>query len=145
MRHSGDRLFHLWREPSNWRWKRWEPAAFDAEFETGQHLSREVALRLALGEAAPLDASGSESLAASPLAKRELEVARLVAEGLSNRQIGVRLFISEATVASHIRHIMDKLGVNSRSQIAVLMALAAPDNPSPWLHPSIRSAAGGPD
>jgi predicted ATPase/DNA-binding CsgD family transcriptional regulator len=95
---------------------------FDAEFETGRHLSREVALRLALGEAAPVDASGSEGLAAGPLAKRELEVAKLVAEGLSNRQIGVRLFISEATVASHIRHIMDKLGVNSRSQIAVWMA-----------------------
>ena len=62
------------------------------------------------------------SVAASALAKREVEVAQLVAEGLSNKQIGVRLFISEATVASHIRHIMDKLGVNSRSQIAVLMA-----------------------
>jgi ATP/maltotriose-dependent transcriptional regulator MalT len=96
--------------------------AFDAEFETGQHLSREVALRLALGEAAPLDASVSERFAAGPLAKRELEVAQLVAEGLSNKQIGVRLFVSEATVASHMRHIMDKLGVNSRSQIAVLTA-----------------------
>ena len=49
-------------------------------------------------------------------------MAQLVAEGLSNKQIGARLFISEATVASHIGHIMDKLGVNSRSQIAVLMA-----------------------
>ena len=66
--------------------------------------------------------SGPEDLAAGPLAKRELEVARLVAEGLSNKQIGARLFISEATVASHMRHIMDKLGVNSRSQIAVWMA-----------------------
>ena len=96
-------------------------AVFDAEFETGQRLSREVALRVALGEPASLDTSGSNGPAASPLAKRELEVAALVAEGLSNRQIGVRLFISEATVASHMRHIMDKLGVNSRSQIAVLM------------------------
>ena len=78
-------------------------------------------MRLALGEAAPVDMSGAEGLAANPLAKRELEVAGLVAEGLSNKQIGVRLFISEATVASHIRHIMDKFGVNSRSQIAVLM------------------------
>ena len=95
--------------------------AFDAEFATGQHMSREAALRLALGEAAPVDMSGAEGLAANPLAKRELEVAGLVAEGLSNKQIGVRLFISEATVASHIRHIMDKFGVNSRSQIAVLM------------------------
>ncbi len=96
-------------------------AAFDAEFATGQHMSREAALRLALGETAPVDVPDAESLAANPLAKRELEVAGLVAEGLSNKQIGVRLFISEATVASHIRHIMDKLGVNSRSQIAVLM------------------------
>ena len=96
--------------------------AFDAEFKAGQQLSREVALRLALGEAAPLDSSVSASVVASPLAKRELEVAQLVAEGLSNKQIGVRLFVSEATVASHIRHIMDKLGVNSRSQIAVLTA-----------------------
>ena len=95
---------------------------FNAEFDAGQHLSREAALRLALGEAAPIDTSGSEHVAATSLAKREVEVAQLVAEGLSNRQIGVRLFISEATVASHIRHIMDKLGVNSRSQIAVLMA-----------------------
>ena len=96
--------------------------AFDAEFETGQHLSCEAALRLALGEASPVDDSGSETFAPGSLAKREVEVAQLVAEGLSNKQIGVRLFISEATVASHMRHIMNKLGVNSRSQIAVLMA-----------------------
>jgi predicted ATPase/DNA-binding CsgD family transcriptional regulator len=95
---------------------------FDAEFKAGQHLRREVALRLALGEAAPKDDSGSESAVTGPLAKREVEVAQLVAAGLSNKQIGARLFISEATVASHMRHIMDKLGVNSRSQIAALMA-----------------------
>ena len=96
--------------------------AFAVEFETGEHLNREVALRLALGEAAPIDTADAGHPAAGPLAKRELEVARLVAEGLGNRQIGVRLFISEATVASHIRHIMDKLGVNSRAQIAAWMA-----------------------
>jgi predicted ATPase/DNA-binding CsgD family transcriptional regulator len=96
-------------------------AAFDAAFDAGQHMSRESALRLAVGEAPAIEASDAENVVPSPLAKRELEVARLVAAGLSNRQIGVRLFISEATVASHMRHIMDKLGVNSRSQIAVLM------------------------
>jgi len=97
-------------------------AAFEAAHKAGQDLTREAALRLALGEAAPSHEPGSATLTPSPLAKREVEVAQLVAEGLSNKQIGVRLFISEATVASHIRHIMDKLGVNSRSQIAVLMA-----------------------
>lgn len=61
------------------------------------------------------------SVAAGPLAKPDLEVAGLVVAGLSNKQIGVRLFISEATVASHVRHIMDKLGASPRAWIAVLM------------------------
>jgi DNA-binding NarL/FixJ family response regulator len=45
-------------------------------------------------------------------------VAHLVAEGLSNKQIGERLFISERTVDSHIRNILNKLGFQSRAQIA---------------------------
>jgi DNA-binding NarL/FixJ family response regulator len=45
-------------------------------------------------------------------------VARLVADGLSNKQIGARLFISERTVDSHVRGILNKLGFNSRTQIA---------------------------
>jgi DNA-binding CsgD family transcriptional regulator len=61
---------------------------------------------------------------ASPLGKREAEVAHLVAEGLSNKQIGARLFISEHTVDSHIRSILNKLGVNSRAQIAAWIASA---------------------
>jgi DNA-binding NarL/FixJ family response regulator len=41
-----------------------------------------------------------------------------VADGLSNKEIGARLFISERTVESHIRNIMNKLGFSSRAQIA---------------------------
>jgi DNA-binding CsgD family transcriptional regulator len=52
------------------------------------------------------------------LAKREAEVARLVADGLTNKQIGARLFISERTVENHVRNIMNKLGFSSRAQIA---------------------------
>jgi DNA-binding NarL/FixJ family response regulator len=52
------------------------------------------------------------------LAKREAEVARLVAEGLTNKQVGARLFISERTVDSHVRSILNKLGFRSRAQIA---------------------------
>jgi DNA-binding NarL/FixJ family response regulator len=58
----------------------------------------------------------------APLAKREADVARLVAEGLSNKQIGARLFISERTVDSHVRSILNKLGFSSRAQIASWMA-----------------------
>ena len=88
-------------------------------------MSRDAALRLALGEAAPAEATSPHGADASPLARREVEVARLIADGMSNKQIAARLFISDATVASHVRHIMDKLGFNSRSQIAVWVGSAA--------------------
>ena len=53
----------------------------------------------------------------SRLSRRELEVAALVAAGLTNRQIAERLFISERTADGHLEHIREKLGVRSRSQI----------------------------
>ncbi|AMB58678.1 response regulator [Microterricola viridarii] len=53
--------------------------------------------------------------AGSPLTLREAEVLGLVAEGQSNREIGKRLFLSEATVKSHLVHIFTKLGVSSRT------------------------------
>ncbi|WP_345430632.1 helix-turn-helix transcriptional regulator [Actinoallomurus vinaceus] len=56
------------------------------------------------------------------LGKREADVARLLAEGLTNKEIGARLFISERTVESHVRNILNKLGFNSRAQIAGWMA-----------------------
>lgn len=49
-------------------------------------------------------------------------MAPLVANGLSNKQIAARLLISEHTVDSHVRNILDKLGVNTRAQIAAWMA-----------------------
>jgi DNA-binding CsgD family transcriptional regulator/sugar lactone lactonase YvrE len=52
------------------------------------------------------------------LTRRELEVAVLVAQGLTNREIAQRLFLSERTVDGHLEHIREKLGVNNRSQIA---------------------------
>lgn len=52
------------------------------------------------------------------LIPREREVAELVARGLSNRQIAEALVITERTAESHVQHILDKLGLTSRSQIA---------------------------
>ena len=91
---------------------------FEAEFDGGRGMSREAALRLALGDPAADGVDRADDIESGLLAKRELEVAHLVAEGLSNREIGARLFISEPTVATHIRNIMNKLGCNSRAQIA---------------------------
>ena len=94
---------------------------FNAEVEAGRRLTRDEAIGQALGE------SGRDKAAqaASPpngqlgqLGKREVEVARLLAEGLTNKQIGARLFISERTVDTHVRSILNKLGFDSRAQIA---------------------------
>jgi DNA-binding CsgD family transcriptional regulator len=56
--------------------------------------------------------------AATPLSPRELEVAGLVAEGLSNPAIARRLYLSRPTIAHHVAHILTKLGFASRAQIA---------------------------
>jgi DNA-binding CsgD family transcriptional regulator len=62
-----------------------------------------------------LDAVGSSL----PLTPREFEVAELVAQGLTNREIASRLFLSERTAQNHVQHILDKLDLPNRSQIAV--------------------------
>lgn len=54
-----------------------------------------------------------------PLTNRELEVLRLLSTGISNREIGAVLFITEGTVKSHIEHILSKIGVSDRVQAAV--------------------------
>jgi DNA-binding NarL/FixJ family response regulator len=53
------------------------------------------------------------------LTARELEIARLVASGLRNRRVAQRLFVSEATVKTHLHNIYDKLKVESRGQLIV--------------------------
>ena len=59
------------------------------------------------------------------LGGRETEVARPVGAGLTNKEIGARLFISQRTVETHVRNILDRLGFSSRAQIAGW--IAAPD------------------
>ncbi len=53
--------------------------------------------------------------AQEPVSQRELEVLELIAQGASNRDAAARLFISEATVKTHLVHIYGKLGVNDRA------------------------------
>jgi DNA-binding NarL/FixJ family response regulator len=55
----------------------------------------------------------------SSLTERELEVLRLMARGVNNEAIGETLFISEATVKTHVAHILDKLHVENRVQAVV--------------------------
>jgi predicted ATPase/DNA-binding CsgD family transcriptional regulator len=94
-------------------------ARFEAAFSAGGQMSRDAAVRLALGEPAEAAAvATSESGDAGVLSTRERQVAELVADGLTNKEIGARLFISEHTVDSHVRGILNKLGFDSRARVA---------------------------
>jgi DNA-binding NarL/FixJ family response regulator len=57
-----------------------------------------------------------------PLTRREGEIATLIARGLTNRQIAAALHISERTAENHVQHILTKLGLHTRTQIAVWAA-----------------------
>jgi len=67
--------------------------------------------------------------AISTLTKRETEILKLVAEGLTNEEIGKKIFISEKTVKTHLTNIFDKLKVNNRFKAALLIMghAAAPE------------------
>lgn len=71
------------------------------------------------------------STAPPRLSRREAEVARLVAEGLTSREIAQRLFISERTAEGHVDQIRNKLGFRSRSQIAAWVAAHNSVGPNP--------------
>jgi predicted ATPase/DNA-binding CsgD family transcriptional regulator len=108
-----------------------------AAWERGSKLSEQQAVLLALSQELPVKApspagggqgGGSpsplvgEGRGGGPLTPRELEIAALVAAGLSNKQMAQRLKISERTADAHVEHIRTKLDVHSRAQIAAWFA-----------------------
>jgi DNA-binding CsgD family transcriptional regulator len=91
--------------------KRFESIGSQLGIRRAQAVLRRLGVRL------PRQERGADDL--SP---REIEVADLVAEGLSNPAIARRLYLSRPTVASHVAHILTKLGFSSRAQIAAWAA-----------------------
>ena len=88
----------------------------------GQSLiSPSMAIKL-LDEFKQLSRTDRDRVSTPPVTARELEVLKLVSEGLNNRQIGTRLFISENTVKNHVRNILEKLQLHSRME-AVMYAV----------------------
>ena len=90
-------------------------AAFDAAFTAGSAMGLDATLRFAMDELGP---SPGASAPDPELTRREIEVAELVGEGLSNKEIATALHISLRTAETHVQHILSKLGYQSRTQIA---------------------------
>jgi DNA-binding CsgD family transcriptional regulator len=98
---------------------------FDAAFRRGRTMTIDEGVAVAVGiklpsRAAPAARPPSHTL----LTRRQLEIARLVADDLSNKQIATRLFLSERTVETHVTNILNKLGLNSRVQLGHWVAEA---------------------
>jgi predicted ATPase/DNA-binding CsgD family transcriptional regulator len=101
--------------------------AWASAWATGTALSTPDAIALAT-----IDDASARGRGPGPLSRREAQVAALIAEGLTNRQISRTLSISEKTVGTHVEHIMTKLDVRSRTLIAV------------WAHEHLARAADPP-
>jgi DNA-binding NarL/FixJ family response regulator len=99
-------------------------AAWEAAFAQGMAMKLEEAVEYALSEDEPsmIASRTPEQTSAtahpSALTRREREVAKLVARGLTNRQIAEELVLSERTVENHVSNILKKLKLSSRSEVA---------------------------
>jgi non-specific serine/threonine protein kinase len=93
-------------------------AEFDRAYRDGEALSHKQLLSYALAdEGAPSDRLGTAS-GNKVLTRRQAEVAKLVAQGLSNNEIAAALVIANRTAEGHIENILTRLGFTSRAQIA---------------------------
>jgi DNA-binding CsgD family transcriptional regulator len=97
-----------------------EPALFDARALGSRPLEARAAELLEIARR-----RGAEEEPWRPLTAREFEVARLVADGLTNGAIGEQLGLSPRTVGAHVEHILAKLGVTRRAEIAAWVAAMA--------------------
>jgi len=88
--------------------------AGETAWRQGAAMNIDAAVRYAIG--APAATARDDG---SPLTARERQVAILIAEGLTNGEIGARLKMAERTADAHVEHIRNKLGLRSRTQIAV--------------------------
>jgi serine/threonine-protein kinase PknK len=105
---------------------------YDALHAEGAALAPLASIDLALSESAPAPkrrprAKGGSAPARTGLTKRELEIAGLVAKGLSNQEIASALVISKRTAETHVEHILVKLGFNNRNQVAAWVTEGSAD------------------
>lgn len=98
------------------------PAGFAAAWAQGAEMILEQAIEYALTAAEPRPRKGTTGLpgdtGSTSLTPREREVAGLIAQGFSNREIAAQLVITQRTAESHVQHVLDKLGFASRGRVA---------------------------
>ncbi|MGW3014323.1 ATP-binding protein [Streptomyces sp. NPDC001219] len=92
--------------------------AYTAAFEAGRRLTLEQSVAYALEESPTPAPPPPGQEASAPLTRRENQVADLVAQGMTNKDIAAELTISRRTAEGHVEHILTKLGFTSRAQIA---------------------------
>ena len=94
-------------------------AAFEAAHRAGLEMTRDDVVDYVMELRRPSPSVARQVASTDgPLSRREMEVAGLVADGATNAQVAARLFISERTVESHLASIFNKLGVDTRLQVA---------------------------
>jgi len=97
--------------------------AFESAFRKGSELHPDEIIALASGSSVPAERFIADHGAKHELlTRRELQIADLVARGMSNKEIAAALVISQRTAEGHIEHILTKLGFTSRTQIAAWAA-----------------------
>ena len=93
-------------------------AAFAAARSNGFAMSIDEAVAYAIEQKKPAKPTATAGIRpAGPLTRRELEIARLIADGMTTREIASKLFISERTVETHVTNMLNKLGLDSRIQL----------------------------
>jgi len=105
--------------------------AFEVAYALGLAMTRDEVVDYAreVEVVQPAPTVTERSRLTGPLSPREMEVASLVADGATNAQVAGSLFISERTVESHLASIFNKLGVDSRLQVARWIAASQVTSP----------------
>lgn len=104
---------------------------FEGAYQSGYHMTvDDIAAVVTDLESPDSTYAADSSPDTSPLTSREYEVAMLLAEGLSNREIAKKLTISPRTAESHVNHILTKLDVPNRTQIVTWILGRRQDHPS---------------
>ncbi len=106
--------------------------AFDAAYAWGHAMTIDEGVAFAVEERQPPNSGPGVSTGPQAVLTRwQLEIARLVADDLSNKQIAARLFLSERTVETHITNILNRRGLGSRTQLSRWMSqLTGPSSAS---------------